>query len=184
LEASIVAQSAPNFAVVRVISYGVALELLPATLNLHAPGRYVGLPIHFREIDEAALSVWKSHWQGFSVGYGGHPWDQIATNYQVRFPARFEIAVWCGPVVCGFGVGLPDDSHFLSVRLMEGSPDPRSPLRGAIRYAVVEAAGAYAKALGKTELRLNRPRQALLTLYQQMGFTLVPPHHPYCWMTI
>jgi hypothetical protein len=178
-----VAIGAPNYSIIRVLSYGVALELLPVTLRHHAPGRYVDLPIHLREIDAAALDQWNTCWHAFSVGHGGHPWDRIAARYQSAYADRFEVAVWCGPILCGLSVGLPGNGE-MSVRLMEGSPDRTHPLRGAIRYAVVEAAGAYARALGKTELRLNRPKAALLGIYQQMGFTLVPPHHTYCWQTV
>jgi hypothetical protein len=49
---------------------------------------------------------------------------------------------------------------------------------------VVEVARAYALALGRPEVRLNRPKSALLVKYEQMGFTLVPPYHYYCWIKV
>ena len=96
---------------------------------------------------------------------------------------QFEVAVWCGPALCGLGVGALRYGN-LEIDNLEGSPDFRHPLKGAVRYAVIEAARAYAVALGASELRLNHPRPALLTIYEEMGFTLNPPWHPFCWMKV
>jgi len=164
---------------IRTISYGVARIALPATLQQHVPGQFGGVPIDLREIDDPALAQWDSNWRGH------HPWDwrRIDKYYKTLLDNRFEVAVWSGSVLCGLAAGAPG-SGFMEVRLMQGSPDNQHPLKGAVRFAVLEAARAYTLALGDRELRLNLPDRGLLTKYQQMGFTLVPPLHPYCWMSV
>lgn len=171
-----------DYQVLRVLSYGVALSALPTTLQYHAPGTFKGLPIQLREIDTAALAQWSSHWHSFQFTHGGWDWQRIATYYQTLFDDRFEVAVWCGPVLCGLAAGMYRNGC-VEISNIEGSPDKQHPLRGAVRYAVVEAARAYASALGASEVRLNHPRAALLTIYQQMGFTM-HGWHPYCWMKV
>jgi hypothetical protein len=164
---------------IRTISYGVALIALPTTLQQHVPGQFMGVPVELREIDNSALTQWDSHWRGRS------PWDwrRIDTRYKTLLDDRFEVAVWSGTVLCGLAAGGPRHGH-MEVDLMEGSPDNQHPLKGAVRYAVVETARAYTLALGHAELRLNQPASGLLTKYQLMGFTLVPPLHPHCWMNV
>ena len=45
---------------------------------------------------------------------------------------------------------------------------------------------AYAKALGKTEVRLNDPLPSVVPLYEGYGFTLATPagEAPYCWWKV
>ena len=56
---------------------------------------------------------------------------------------RFEVAVWSGPVLCGLAAGTPRYGR-MEVDLAKGSPDGQHPLKGAVRFAVLEAARVYA----------------------------------------
>jgi hypothetical protein len=165
--------------VIRAASYGVALIALPATFQLHVPGRFTSVPIDLREIDGAALTQWDSLWRGkFSWD-----WRRIDTTYKSLRDDRFEVAVWSGPILCGLAAGAPRYGR-MEVDVMQGSPNSGHPLKGAVRFAVLEAARAYTLALGHTQLRLQTPNPGMLTKYQLMGFTLEPPLHPYCWMNV
>jgi len=163
----------------RTASYGVALIALPATLQLHVPGLFAGVSIDLREIDGPAMTQWDSHWRGKCQW----DWKRIDTRYKTLLDDRFEVAVWSGSVLCGLAAGTSRYGR-MEVDLMEGSPDNQHPLKGAVRFSVLEAARAYTLALGHTELRLNDPDRGMLTKYQLMGFTLTPPLHLYCWMNV
>jgi hypothetical protein len=171
--------AASPYDTIRTASYGVALIALPATLQLHVPGRFAGVPVDLREIDNAAMAEWDSYWRGNCRW----DWRRIDTRYKALLDDRFEVAIWSGPVLCGLAAGTPRHGR-LEVDLMEGSPDNRHPLKGAVRFAVIEVARAYTLALGHAELRLNDPDHGMLTKYQLMGFTLEPPLHTYCWMSV
>lgn len=164
---------------IRAASYGVALIALPATLHLHVPGLFFGVPIALREIDTAAIAQWDTHWRGKL------PWDwkRIDARNKALLDDRFEVAVWSGSILCGLAAGAPRYGR-MEVDLMQGSPDNGHPLKGATRFAILEAARAYTLALGYAELRLNAPARGMLTKYQLMGFTLEPPLHTYCWMSV
>jgi hypothetical protein len=113
----------PDYGTIRAMSYGVALAALPMTLRQHVPGQFQGTPINFTEIDAAALTEWSNHWHKFMVGYGGWDWQRIARYYQVMHDDRFEVAIWSGSVLCGFGVGKPRFG-WMEVNNMEGDVTP------------------------------------------------------------
>ena len=174
----------PDYGIVRELAYGVALAALPTTLAYHTLGQFIGAPIRMTEIDAAALTEWSNHWHNFLRGHGGWDWSRIATYYRIMRDDSFEVAIWHDTTLCGLAAGMGPRYGRVEVDLIEGSWDRHHPLKGAVRYAVMEAAKAYAVSLGLDELRLNYPAPGLLTKYEQMGFTLNPPYHPYCWMKV
>ncbi len=136
----------------RTISYSVALLALPTTLQHHVLGRFAGVPIALREVDNAALDEWDAHWKGSASRRVAWDWRRIDTRYETLLDDRFELAVWSGAVLCGLAAGTPRFGR-MEVDLAEGSPGSRHPLKGATRFAVIEAARAYTMALGHSELR-------------------------------
>lgn len=96
-------------------------------------------------------------------------------------PARFEVAVWSRGILCGLAIG-GTKATFCRVDYLEGSPDPRHPLKRSVTVIVSGAAVAYAAALGKAEVRLMNPLPAVVPFYERSGFPLVIPGSggPYC----
>lgn len=145
------------------------------------------VPVHLSGIGAAAFRAWEEQWQpNIAGGDGGWDWRRERIGYE-NTPGRFEVAVWSGEELCGLGLGKPSKSAaFLSVNLLEGSPVLNHPLKGGIRYCVIEAALAYAELLECHELRLTRPLPGARALYRDMGFSLAPPEDesPYCFMRI
>jgi len=170
----------------RHAAYKAAMERIPTLFRAIRPD-LVDVPLKFTTIDAWALHAWETQWRPrFRGGDGEWDWRRERFGYQ-NWPARFDVAVWSGEDLCGLGIGKPSKaSTFLAVNLLEGSPVSDHPLKGAIRFCVVEAAIAYAELLECRELRLMRPLPGAVPLYVDMGFSLAPPldRPPYCFLRI
>ncbi len=162
------------------------MQRLPSLFRALRPD-LIGTPLRLTTIDAWALHAWEQQWKpNFRGGDGGWDWRRERFGYD-NTPARFEIAVWSENMLCGLAIGKPSKaSTFLAVNLLEGSPVSDYPLKGAIRFCVVETAIAYAEQLECQELRLIRPLVGALPLYLDMGFSLAPPadRPPYCFLRI
>jgi hypothetical protein len=178
--------AAARYLAKRQATHQEAMRRLPSLFRVVRPD-LVGVPLRLAMIDAWALHAWENQWKpSFRGGDGGWDWHSERFGCE-NAPARFEVAVWSGDALCGLGIGKPSKaSTFLSVNLLEGSPVPDHPLKGAIRYCVVEAALAYAEGLGCQELRLIQPLPGAIRLYADMGFSLAPPQEnpPYCFLRI
>jgi hypothetical protein len=144
-----------------------------------------GLVVELRPIDAAALDAFKT----WSRRRAAWPRPEMTADWRRGHPARFELAVWRGGILCALALGRPSPrATHMSLHYLEGNPAPGHPLRRKVAAVVVTALNAYATALGKHELRLVDPLPALIPFYcsPDMGFELVTPHGeaPYCRWSI
>lgn len=134
-------------------------------------------------IDGDALNAWTQQWRPHHrvSQPGGWRWPEQCQAFRNVYN-RFELALWHGDSLCGLAIGRPSRGRqALSVHLLEGCPAPH-PLKGAVRFCIMEAAQAYAEELECRELRLIRPLPDVLPYYERMGFTLAKgmTRRPYC----
>ena len=144
-----------------------------------------GVNAELRPIDAPALSA-AGQWTARRVVW---PWHVLVPDWRGKHPARFEVAVWQGDTLCALALGRPaPTAPHLSLRYIERNPDPANPLRGMVTGVVIDALGAYAIVLDKTELRLVNPLPELVPRYcsRDFGFRLVTPvrEAPYCSRSI
>jgi hypothetical protein len=144
-----------------------------------------GVSAELRPIDAAALAA-ADGWMNRRVNW---PWHVMMPDWRSNHPARFEVAVWQGGLLCALALGRPAPlAAHLSLYYIERNPDSLNPLRGKVTGAVVDALGSYAVVLGKTELRLVNPLPDLIPRYcsPAFGFRLVTPAReaPYCSRSI
>lgn len=127
-------------------------------------------------INDIAISAWRTKWLPLYISGQTGGWDWASEKRSLRGTiSRFEVALWAGPVLCGLAIGKPSDgrSH-LSVRLLEGNPDPGHPLKRQVARCLLEAAEEYAYAIEKQELRVINPLVGALPIYQALGFSIAP----------
>ncbi|MBY3418606.1 hypothetical protein HFN87_35935 [Rhizobium laguerreae] len=131
-----------------------------------------GLPVQLTEIDDDALEAFEEHWLHHPYRRYDWEWRDVVESWENR-PSHFEVAIWCNAYLSGLAVGKVSDGKLvLSIYLLEGSPVETHPLKGLVRFCVVEAAEAYATILGCDELHLRQPVDGALPLYFDMGFFL------------
>ncbi len=83
------------------------------------------------------------------------------------------MAIWSGEILCGLGVGWVSDAHErLTLHFLEGSPDPRHPLRGDVVFLAFAAAEAYARAVGAKSMALKNPLRGVVEWYVRRGYHL------------
>lgn len=131
-------------------------------------------PVRFGTITALALDAWHAQWAAHPARQVAWPWEVMAPDQRRRLPTRFELALWSGDVLCGLAIGRVGSSY-CSVEYLEGSPVAGHPLRGQVIPAALTALLAYAKVLGKAEMRLVEPLDELVPLYEARGFLLVVP---------
>ncbi len=141
-------------------------------------------PVSLTDIGPTALAAFNDQWV-HSVRRYPWPWPLMVADVHRQTPTRFEVAVWSDQTLSGLALGRIRDS-FCGIEYLEGCPDPDHPLRGHVTVIVLTAAVAYAKSLGKRELRLIDPIPAMVSRYVSHGFQLAMPRgeSPYCWRNI
>jgi hypothetical protein len=95
----------------------------------------------------------------------------MAAHYRRSEPSRFELALWSDETLCGLAVGKVR-LGYCGVNFLEGSPIPGHPLKGLVIPAVLTCLTAYAKALGKREIRIFDPLPEMMSRYEALGFVL------------
>jgi len=133
-----------------------------------------GVVAKLRAVDAAAMAA-VAQWTCRRVHW---PWHVMAQDWRRNYPARFEVALWHGDMLCALALGRPARvAPHLSLHYVERNPDPENPLRSQVTGAVVAALRAYAIVLGKTELRLVEPLPQLVPRYcsPEFGFYRVTP---------
>lgn len=142
-------------------------------------------PVRFRTITGVALDAWRLHWARHPARQVAWPWDVMVPAHRRRHPTRFELAVWSGDALCGLAIGRAGVTH-CSLEYLEGSPIPDHPLRRQVIPAALATLLAYATVLGKSEMRLVEPLDALVPAYEARGFMLVEPpgERRYCVRTV
>lgn len=131
-----------------------------------------GLPVRLTQINEDALEAFEEHWLYHPHRRVEWDWREQVESWENR-PSHFEVAIWCNSYLSGLAIGKVSDGKLvLSIYLLEGSPVNTHPLKGLVRFCVVEAAEAYGTILGCDELHLRQPVDGALPLYFDMGFSL------------
>jgi hypothetical protein len=143
------------------------------------------VPIGLSVIGAFVLDAFREQWAEHPRRRHAWPWPEIVQDYRRNAPDRFEVAIWSGSVLCGLAIG-PTRQAFCRADYLEGAPVADHPLKGRVTMIVSGALVAYAKALGKTEVRLNDPLPSVVPLYEGYGFTLATPagEAPYCWWKV
>jgi hypothetical protein len=106
---------------------------------------------------------------------GGWDWNEIFRRHRNDMDA-LDIVIW-GPSdrLCGLSL-ITANSTAVCVEWVEGDPRLDCPLLGKRALISLEAAGCYAQALGRREIRLKPISDALADLYQRVyGFVLENP---------
>jgi hypothetical protein len=146
---------------------------------------FAPIPVRLTEIGPTAIAAFNDHWAGHAARRYPWPWADMVADARRDDPARFEVAVWSEQVLCGLAFGRTR-TGYCAVEYLEGSPEPDHPLKGRVTVIVSGAAVAYATALGKPQLRLIDPLEAMVPRYKALGFELATPkgESPYCWWSI
>ena len=106
--------------------------------------------------------------------WNGQPWDWAAElNSLANDPRRFSLAIWHENVLCGLVAGKVSRSgKHVSVTLVEGNPDEKHPLKGAILKIAMLFGVALCEEHGANELRFVEPLTEVVPLYEGYGFSL------------
>lgn len=139
-------------------------------------GRIAGIPFRLADIDAHTLAVRERTWlMPHPSGSGGWDW-RILTDRVRADAAAFKAALWSQGVLCGLALGRPSNRaargtrNRLSMHYLEGNPDSRHPLKGAVSMILLNAAQVYAGALGASSIRLVDPLPGALHVYLELGF--------------
>jgi hypothetical protein len=169
----------------RELAYQHAESELPAVFEALCP-HLVGVPCRLAVIDKAALTAWSTIWKKHPARRVNWDWEEERRCHQSKL-SRFELAIWSSEHLCALAIGKPSrGKEHLTIRGLEGSPLSDHPLKKGVRFAVVSAALAYAKALSCKQLRLLQPAAEVQCYYLDMGFSLAgtPDNCPYCWLEV
>lgn len=131
-------------------------------------------PVRFGTITAAALDAWHLQWARHPARQVAWPWNVMVPDHRRRHPTRFESAVWSGDALCGLAIGRAG-VNYCSLEYLEGSPISDHPLRRQVIPAALTALLAYTTVLGRSEMRLVEPLDALVPVYEARGFVLVEP---------
>ncbi|QJE74059.1 hypothetical protein HHL28_14015 [Aerophototrophica crusticola] len=142
-------------------------------------------PVQLQEMDARGIAAWDRQWHTPGTTLNScFAWDDEFRDIGA-WPDRFCLAIWSGDRLCGLSSGQVRHDH-LWIRLIEGNPQPRHPMRGAIRHVAIAAALAYTQVLGLSQVRLRPLNPRLGLVYQQMGFSVAEPAEspPYYWLEV
>lgn len=141
----------------------VQVRLLALTgVNVRATGL---LPSLIRETDD---------WQNRRVGWD---WSELREEFG-GYPARFELALCVGDVLCALAVGRPSKGRTLmKLYYLEGNPDLTHPLKGSVLTSVLEGFELYAAMLDCPVARLVSPLEGVIPRYKVAGYRLAEGKH-------
>lgn len=145
-------------------------------------------PFLLTEMSRRAEEAWRQQWVPHNdrePPNGGWDWPAFRTRLRGHID-RFEVAVWCGDLLCGLAIGTLSNSA-AAIQAVEGSPVPGCPLKGDVLLIALQAVTCYAQVTGRGEVRIMEPAPALIPLYERgYGFALESPRRerPYCWRRV
>jgi hypothetical protein len=123
----------------------------------------------FGNIDDKAIGFWRENWKDHydPFDYG---WDWEALRFKYRTESRFEVAVWSNNSLGCLALGrFSHGKTNLKWKFLMGSPCAEQPLKGYARFAAMEAALAYATAVGSRWITIVQIKKELLHLYSVFG---------------
>ena len=113
-------------------------------------------------------------WQNRKVDWD---WSELREGFG-GYPARFELALCVGDVLCALAVGRPSKARTLmKLYYLEGNPDLTHPLKGSVLTAVLEGFELYAAMLECPVARLISPLQEVIPRYEAAGYKLAESGH-------
>lgn len=137
-----------------------------AALNLIP---HIGVEFDLSGSTNKAREVYADTW-GREERRTGWDWPEIFRRYDEH--DRLDLAMWVGNRLCGLALGTLSNQA-LTIRFLEGGPDPSCPLVGRRALIALEAAQCYAQIQGRSELRVEPIHEKLETLYRDIfGFAL------------
>lgn len=96
-------------------------------------------------------------------------WEKLIEYFRTR-PKRFEAAAWVEDDLLGVAFGLPSDGpDNVTLHYMERMPG-MDEIKGHMGYMALDAMNNYAKMMGKSRLRVKRPRETDVSLFESLGF--------------
>lgn len=136
------------------------------------PAKYNAV-ISLKGIDSYSLARAKA-WRVSDKRKVDWEWTTGYNVYSLRYPKRFELAIWKSDILCGLSIGRPSyNGSRLRIDFVERAPD-NCPLRGQVMQINLLAAEAYALGLGADELRIMHPsNQELVNYYSRYGYKYV-----------
>jgi hypothetical protein len=143
-------------------------------------GGISGPALRLADIDENALTTWRTSWRGHHPsGAGRWDWARLVDQLPHR-AAVMPLAMWHGDDLCGLALGhlsrsrLPRRRHTMTLTRIERRPEPPAvALRGRIAVLAISAAVHYGNDFGASRLRLANPDPRLLKFYRSLGFQVV-----------
>jgi hypothetical protein len=144
------------------MAWEVWKDRLPRGLDLRI------LPPGSEEAD--ALRFWRFFWTAYEAPATQYPWEDIFKQIWTT-PRRLDIAIWSGPILCGFAAGMASKGNNVTLKFIERWPGPVNPLRGYIAAIAVDIACMYAKLLGKQWVMIKDPIPAAIPRYKDLRFT-------------
>ena len=94
-------------------------------------------------------------------------------------PHHFNLAIWMDDTLCGLALGGHQseiDRDYISVKVIEGNPDPNHPLKGHIGEIIDRVSTAYAQEIGVSRVaHIGRFSEGAKKMYEGRGLT---PNEP------
>jgi hypothetical protein len=129
------------------------------------------------DIGAGALIAWDRQWEESRTvkrEYGGWDWRALRKHYNE--PDRFDVALWCGELLCGLAIGQPSaKGRFLVMHYLERRYGDSNPLRRRVIRLVSAGVVDYAERLGCEAVRIWRPAQGLIVKYTAIDYHYHPP---------
>lgn len=114
------------------------------------------------------------NWQNRRVEWD---WSELRSEFG-GYPARFELALCVGEVLCTLAVGRPSKGkRYMKLYYLEGNPDLEHPLKGSVLTSILEGFELYAAMLNCSVARLISPLDGVIPLYEAAGYSLAEGKH-------
>ncbi|WP_444910285.1 hypothetical protein [Microbulbifer sp. TRSA005] len=136
------------------------------------PQKYKAV-VSLKGIDPRSLARAKA-WEASERREVDWNWTKGYEVYSLRYPKRFELAIWKDDILCGLSIGRPSyNGSRLRLDFTERAPD-NCPLRGQVMQINLLAAESYALRIGADEMRIMHPsNQELVNYYARHGYKYV-----------
>jgi len=131
------------------------------------------LGIKMRLMDGVSDRAWRDQWEPMNdrtPPNGGWNWPN-ERRWCEKNAKRMGIALWHQDSLCALAVAVTN-KNAVNLRLVEGSPIERHPLRGDVLLAVTLLFEVYQLELGLSQMKIIAPAPALIPKYVALGYEL------------
>lgn len=132
-----------------------------------------GTGIALTEINAAALNASKA-WSTSKVRIKDWDWVEGYNVFKLRYPKRFEMALWHSSRLIGLSIGRPTyQGTALRLDVVEAAPSDLGE-RPSIFEAVLLGYGIYARLVNAKQIRIMNPvNEKVKTYYERFGYKYV-----------